>query len=232
LYNTNNISKIKKGKLQMGSTEYFNQIAGKWDEVRTTLFSENVRKVAVKYAEVKRGLVAADIGAGAGFITEELLRNGLNVIAVDQSLEMVNEMKKRFSNSKDAEFRLGESESLPLNNESVDLVFANMYLHHVETPAKAIKEMVRILKPGGKLIITDADEHNYEFLRTEQHDVWLGFKREDIRSWFSDAGLADIKVDCVGENCCPTSESSGEKVEISIFVAMGKKPMADIGNIE
>jgi len=48
-----------------------------------------------------------------------------------------------------------------------------MYLHHVEDPPAAIKEMVRILKPGGKIVITDADEHNYEFLRTEQQDRWL-----------------------------------------------------------
>jgi len=211
----------------MGSTEYFNQIAGKWDDVRKTLFSENVRKVAVKFADVQEGLIAADIGAGSGFITEELLKSGLRVIAVDQSPEMIEEMKKRFNNSGNVEFRKGDAELLPIESQSVDFVFANMYLHHVESPGKAIKEMVRLLKPGGKLIITDADEHNYEFLRTEQHDVWLGFKREDIRSWFNDAGLVDIKIDCVGESCSPTSESSGEKVEINIFVAMGKNKLEE-----
>jgi ubiquinone/menaquinone biosynthesis C-methylase UbiE len=56
-----------------------------------------------------------------------------------------------------------------------------MLLHHVENPKVAIKEMVRILKPGGMIVITDLDEHKFEFLKTEQHDRWMGFKREDVQ---------------------------------------------------
>jgi ubiquinone/menaquinone biosynthesis C-methylase UbiE len=64
----------------------------------------------------------------------------------------------------------------------VDYVFANMYLHHVEQPVAAIREMARILKARGKLV--DLDEHNFESLRTEQHDRWPGFYREEVRQWF------------------------------------------------
>jgi ubiquinone/menaquinone biosynthesis C-methylase UbiE len=59
-----------------------------------------------------------------------------------------------------------------------------MYLHHVELPSEAIKEMVRILKPGGKLVVTDLDEHAFEFLKEEHHDKWMGFRRDDIERWF------------------------------------------------
>ena len=173
----------------MDSKDYFDEVAGRWNQMRETLFSDNVRTVAVRAASVRAGEVAADIGAGTGFITEELLRHGLMVIAIDESAGMIAEMKKRFGESGDVEFGMGESEALPIARQTVDHVFANMYLHHVESPPAAIKEMVRILKPGGKLIITDADEHTYEFLRTEQHDRWLGFRRDDIRSWFQLAGF-------------------------------------------
>jgi SAM-dependent methyltransferase len=113
--------------------------------------------------------------------------------------------------------------NLPISDETVDYVFANMYLHHVESPSKAIKEMVRILKPGGKLIITDLDEHTFEFLKDEHHDRWMGFKREDIRKWFTEAGLKDVIVDSVGENCCAQSRQGDEYARVSIFVASGKK---------
>lgn len=207
----------------MGSKDYFDRVAGQWDSMREMLFPEAVRKAAANAAQVQANRLAADIGAGSGFITEELIQRGLNVIAVDQSPLMIAELKKRFGITGAVDGRVGESEALPIDNNTVDYVFANMYLHHVESPADAIKEMVRILKPGGMLVITDADEHTYEFLRTEQHDRWLGFKRQDVQSWFSAAGLSGVKTDCVGANCCPTSDNSKEKVSISIFIATGTK---------
>jgi SAM-dependent methyltransferase len=98
-----------------------------------------------------------------------------------------------------------------------------MYLHHVESPLNAIKEMVRILKPGGKLFITDLDEHCFDFLKTEHHDRWMGFKREDIKNWLLTAGLKNVTVDCLGEDCC-TKLCSGEKqARVSIFLGSGEK---------
>ena len=206
----------------MGSKKYFDEVASNWDKMQDTFFSNKVREVAFETAKVRQGLIAADIGAGTGFITEELLKHKVKVIAIDQSAEMIEEMKKRFCCC-EIDYRTGDAEKLPVKNEEVDYVFANMYLHHVEDPPTAIKEMVRILRPGGKIVITDADEHNYEFLRTEQHDRWLGFKRSDLIKWYKDAGLKNIKVDCVNADCTPTSQQSGEQVAISIFYALGEK---------
>jgi ubiquinone/menaquinone biosynthesis C-methylase UbiE len=207
----------------MGSRQYFNRVASKWDNMQASLFTDKVREVAVGRANLQKGLTAADIGAGTGFITEELIKHDVKVIAVDQSVEMIDEMKKRFCPCYQIDYRTGESESLPIENEALDYVFANMYLHHVEDPPVAIREMVRILKPVGKIVITDADEHNYEFLRTEQQDRWLGFSRKDIIRWYKDVGLKNINVDCVGADCSLTSQNSGERVVITIFYALGEK---------
>lgn len=207
----------------MNSSNYFNEVANKWDDMRENFFSESIREKACSVAGLEKGKLAADIGAGTGFIAEALLNEGMKVIAVDFSEEMLGQMQQKFKDFSSIQYRQGESENLPIESASVDYAMANMYLHHVENPLNGIKEMTRILKPGGKLILTDLDEHNFEFLRTEQFDRWMGFKREDIKQWFTEAGLKNITIDCAGGNCCSTSNSGCENASISIFIAYGER---------
>ncbi len=206
----------------MSSEEYFEKVAGDWDEMRQEFFSEEVREKAYEMAQLEENTTAADIGAGTGFITEGLLKRGLKVIVVDQSQEMLDQIRKNFKDSDHLEYKIGDAESLPIADNEVDHVFANMLLHHVEEPKNAIKEMRRILRPGGKLLITDLDKHDHEFLRTEQNDRWLGFEREDIRCWFTHAGLKDVRVESIGTECCSSSTCDDQDAEISIFAAVGE----------
>jgi len=210
----------------MNSKQYFEEVAQQWDSMREVFFSAAVREKAISVAQVQPDELAADIGAGSGFLTEGLIQKGLKVIAVDQSEAMLAEMKKKFANFDGIEYRVGEAENLPIPDGTVDYVFANMYLHHVESPPEAIQEMARVLKPRGKLVITDLDEHTFEFLRTEQYDRWLGFKREDVERWFIEAGLRQVGTDCVGEDCCAQSSGGDEYAAISIFVAFGERKPA------
>ncbi|HEM60707.1 MAG TPA: class I SAM-dependent methyltransferase [Chloroflexi bacterium] len=207
----------------MSSKEYFDDVARQWNTMREVFFSDAVRDRAISMAQVQPGQIAADIGAGSGFVTEGLLERGLRVIAVDQSPVMLEEIGRKIASPEALDCRVGQAERLPLDDEAVDHVFANMYLHHVESPLDAIEEMVRILRPGGGLVITDLDEHNFQFLRTEQHDLWLGFKREDVQAWLCASGLIDVVLDSVGEDCCSQSECGADPARISIFLAYGRK---------
>ena len=202
---------------------YFDEVASKWDSMQQSFFSDGVREVALKIANVQPGKTAADIGAGTGFITEALLRHGLHVIAVDHSPNMIKQMEDKFRSEDKLDIRLSPTSSLPLENGSADYVFANMYLHHTEFPGKAILEMARILKVGGVLMITDLDEHEHEFLRVEQRDRWLGFRRTNISKWITEAGLEQADVISTEETCCADSDCGCQKAAISIFVASGRK---------
>jgi ubiquinone/menaquinone biosynthesis C-methylase UbiE len=82
-------------------------------------------------------------------MTEGLVKRGLRVIAIDQSEMMLQQLRRKLGDTVAVDCRLG-SESLPVQSNAVDYVFANMYLHHVESPFNAIKEMVRMLKPEEK----------------------------------------------------------------------------------
>ena len=206
------------------SKGYFDNIANQWDTMRTGFFPEAVRDQAMKLANVQAGDVVADVGAGSGFLTEALLQAGASVIAIDQSPAMLDVIRAKFPDAP-VTYRVGTAENLQVDDNSVDHAMANMYLHHVEHPPQAIAEIVRIINPGGSLVITDLDSHDFEFLREEQHDRWLGFERTDMQAWFEAAGLQDVRVEAVGSNCCADSQCGTLKADVSIFAAYGRKPL-------
>jgi ubiquinone/menaquinone biosynthesis C-methylase UbiE len=200
---------------------YFDAVAGQWDQMRRQFFGDGVRRAAIDAADIAAGAVVADVGTGTGFLAEAALDAGARVIGIDVSEGMLEQVRSRFA-GRTFEARSGAVDALPLADGEADAVLANMVLHHAPDPSGAIREMARALKAGGTLVITDADTHTHEWLRTEQHDRWLGFERGDIARWFRDAGLEQVTVADTQEICSPTSEC-GTKAAISIFIARGRK---------
>ena len=204
--------------------EYFNNIATEWDAMRKRFFGEGVRRAAIAAANITPGILVADIGTGTGFMAEAALDAGARVIGVDLSEKMLQQVSTRLA-GRPFEARQSSETELPLGAGEVDAVVANMFLHHAEDPPSTIRQLACALKPGGRLVITDADTHTHEWLKTEQHDRWMGFERGDIARWFTDAGLTDVAVDDTNEICSPTSEC-GTQASITIFLARGTKPFA------
>jgi len=78
-----------------------------------------------------------------------------------------------------------------------------------------------VLAPGGRLALSDLQQHNYEFLRKEHADRWLGFDIPYVRSLLDKAGLNDIRVVAL-ESCCSTTAEQGQ-VKIPMFLASGRR---------
>lgn len=211
------------------SEEYFRQTAEDWDVIRSGYFTEAVRQAAIGKADLRPEMTVADVGAGTGYMAAGLAPLVEKVYALDGSAEMLEVARKNLAQYDNVIYERAEGAALPLENASVEAVFANMYLHHVPDPQAAIREMARILRPGGRLVITDMDQHRYEWFKDEMADVWLGFEREQVRAWFEAAGLVDAFVDCSGESCQaeslhPEDRAADERrVRISVFVAVGTK---------
>ena len=213
------------------SKEYFSKVAKDWDAIRSSYFTEAVREAAIRKAYLRPEMVVADIGAGTGYMTAGLAPLVKKVYVVDASAEMLEIARRNLAGFDNLVFELADGLTLPLPDASLDAIFANMYLHHIPQPLEAIREMVRALRPGGRLVITDMDRHPYEWLREELADVWLGFERSEIREWFEQAGLVNIIVDCSGESCRAESQNPEEtevEAKIDIFLAVGTRRVSGV----
>lgn len=215
------------------SADYFEQVADQWDELRSGYFTEAVRDSAISKAYLHPEMLAADVGAGTGFMAAGLAPLVKYIQVLDGSPAMLEVARRNLAQFDNLEFHTADGLSLPLPDSSLDVAFANMYLHHCPDPLAALREIVRTLCPGGRLVITDMDAHAYEWLKTEMRDLWLGFERDQIRAWFEEAGLVNVIVDSSGESCQSGSASTvlntglstglREGADISIFVATGTK---------
>jgi ubiquinone/menaquinone biosynthesis C-methylase UbiE len=202
--------------------DYFNEVATQWDDMRKQFFGEGVRQAAIAAAGIEPGMTVVDVGTGTGFLAEAALDKGARVIGIDISEGMLEQVSTRLSGRR-FEPRHTDGLDLRLSDGEADAVLANMFLHHAEDPPQTIAQLSRALKPGGRLVITDADTHTHEWLRTEQHDRWLGFDRGDITRWFRAAGLDEVTVGDTQEICSPTS-NCGTTAAITIFLARGVRP--------
>ncbi|MBW8637694.1 methyltransferase domain-containing protein [Hoeflea sp. WL0058] len=133
-----------------------------------------------------------DAACGTGRYSEVLARGGHSVIGVDASAEMLARARPKVPG---AEFREGELTALPLEDESVDAAVCALALVHLEEIDGAMREFARVLRPGGRLVISDV--HPFPIMlgwqaqfRTIDDDA--GFMRihPHLLSEYSAAGLA------------------------------------------
>jgi len=168
-------------------------------------------------------MVVADIGSGTGFMAVGLVDQVSKVHLVDASPSMLEVARKSLAGYSNVDFHEAEALHLPFEDESLDAVFGNMLLHHCPDPMAAIREMVRVIKPGGRLILSDLDKHDHTWMLTDMADVWPGFERGQVKDWYSHSGLVNILVADTCETCKGSCKESNQDAEINIFFAAGTK---------
>src|SRR5206468_7571522 len=121
------------------------------------------------------GWTVGDLGCGTGQVAAALAPFVRRVIAIDGSVAMLRAARRRLHDRTNVELRHGHLESIPINDGQLDAATLMLVVHHVPEPPRAIGEVARVLKPGGRLIMVDILPHDRESYRRRMGHIWLGF---------------------------------------------------------
>ena len=116
------------------------------------------------------------------------------VIAVDPVEAMLQGARHRIeaSDVRQVDIRQGDLSSLPIDTGSIDLAIAMLVLHHVPVPQEALTEVVRILRPGGRVLIVEQVEHASEAFRDRMQDRWWGFDPPQLAGMLTATGFRRV----------------------------------------
>jgi len=153
-------------------TKYKERGACHWDEAKHSIFKFNAHQEA-RFEWVLRclgeikGKIVLDIGCGDGALTCRIAQKGAEVIGLDSSEDGIRLAKQIFSEKKiPARFILAGAYEIPLESNSVDCAVLSEVIEHVLEPERILSEIQRVLKPGGKAVISTP----YKFAETPKSE--------------------------------------------------------------
>src|SRR5579863_6341463 len=192
---------VKKRQDKMRA--FFDSVAGRLG--KDYVPGKSWKSLAEALLRLMPPMVIADLGAGDGSFSLLLAQNATKVLAVDSSAKMIEFAREqaRRHHVRNVDYRLGDMEELPIDDEAVDLVFFSQSLHHALHPQHALAEAARILRPGGRIAILDLAKHRFEEAREMYADEWLGFSEAELESMLHKAGFAKVQTSVVQKETEP-----------------------------
>ena len=200
---------------------FFDAVAPEWDSLRG-IFNDDALRASAIARLVPDGLKVLEVGAGTGALAFDLVQLGVSVIAVDHSPRMLDALRCAQARRGLPTLRLekADAEDLPLAEAEVDAAIAHMVLRYLPRPSAAVREMARVTRPGGRVVLIDFVRHDHEWMRQELGVQWLGFSEDEIHDWCTACGLAAPQI-----SIYPT-ESRGRELPAT-FIACARREDSD-----
>lgn len=200
---------------------FFNRLGRKWDELRSSAFGDAFALEAM-LALLPQQWTVADIGTGTGYLLPALARHFAKVMAVEPAETMLSCAKQRVKEAqlRNVRFFQGELASLPMKSKTCDLALAMLVIHHVPNPAKALAEMYRVVRPGGRVLIVEQQSHENQAFYERMQDQWWGFEARELASMLTAAGFRHVRY----QSLMTTKSASRSDEAPPLFVLQGERP--------
>lgn len=161
--------------------------------------------IPTEFAQIQKGDTVLDLGSGAGndcFVARALAGETGYVIGVDMTEAMIEKARANAAklNYCNVEFRLGDIENMPVEDNTADVIISNCVLNLVPDKLKAFSEIYRVLKPGGHLSVSDIvlEGELPEQIRRSA-ELYAGcvsgaMQKSDYIKTMEESGLVNIKI--------------------------------------
>lgn len=143
---------------------------------------------------------AVDIGCGEGGDLSLMLASRCkNVTSLDYDAKVIGDLQKILKQKgiENITPKVADMAKTGLPDNYADLVLMSQVLHHATDPRLALKEAIRILKPGGTLALLDLAQHKEESFRTTHGHIWLGFDRNQLEFFVKEFNCKVIESEII-----------------------------------
>lgn len=138
-----------------------------------------------------------DIASGDGVLAELLAPHAGRYVCVDSSPRVVAAARERLRRFRNVEVLEGDMHALPFTEPGFDLVVLMHALTYAEKPAQAVTEAARVLRPGGRLLLSSLARHGHRNVVEAYGHVNLGFTDKELRRFATRAGLELVSAETV-----------------------------------
>jgi len=178
---------------QSDSQAFFASAAEHWDKLRDEFYGQSFTIHAL-LALLPPGSVVADLGCGTGRAAALLAPYAGRVIGVDNSPAMLKAARRRTADMTNVELRRGDLEALPIEPGSCDAALLLLGLTYVSDPPAVLRESLRVLRPGARVVIVDLLAHDRDDFRKQMDQRWPGFATTKMEAMLHEAGYVSIAV--------------------------------------
>jgi ubiquinone/menaquinone biosynthesis C-methylase UbiE len=179
---------------------HYSKLAADYDN-RWSFYLESTIRETLCRLPIKSGDSVLDVGCGTGLLLQAVaqLESRVRMAGVDPTPEMIEIARGRLA--PDVELKSGRAEELPFDDGEFSIVVSTSTFHFIREPRKALSEMVRVLEPGGRVVITD---WCHDFLSCKVCDVILRvlnrahgrtYGRRECTQLLEDADLTRVTVE-------------------------------------
>jgi ubiquinone/menaquinone biosynthesis C-methylase UbiE len=172
---------------------FYKYLSTVYDRINPFVWNEQMRTEAIDMLDLAADDAVLDVGCGTGFGTEGLLEHVETVHGLDQSVHQLEKAYAKFGRDGPVRFARGDAERLPFRDDAFDVVWSSGSIEYWPNPVTALREIRRVAKPGGQVLVVGPDAPNSRVFRRLADAIMLFYDESEADRMFREAGFRDVE---------------------------------------